>query len=718
MEHARLVRTPLASRLTPSEALRALRADRRPFALVGAWAGGGAVLGSEPADVSACDPFATLDRLPAVSGNVLTVPIDRSLPVPDSAGAADPSSTAPPASAPAADLAAAAAGVFGGWFGWLGFGLGRRVENVPPPPARPMPLADASLAFYDHVLRLDAEGQWWFEALWTASRASALEARRALLARRLFGPAPAREPFSCGTFSPRPSPAGHAEAVRTCLDYIAAGDLYQANLTLRLEAPFAGDALDLFADAAERVQPRYGAYVGDAEAQVASLSPELFLERRGRSVRTAPIKGTAPRSDVEGPAQRALDGLVASAKDRAENVMILDLMRNDLGRVSEYGSVEVSAVARPEPHAGVWHLVSEVGGQLRVGVTDTDLLRATFPPGSVTGAPKVKALEVIATLESTGREVYTGAIGFASPVAGLELNVAIRTFEIARGRVWLGAGGGIVADSDPAAEYEECLVKAEPLIEAVGGRLSASTSRVNTRGVSLPPPTRAPRPDPARGVFTTMAIKSGKALSAAPHLRRLAASVRELYGVKLDQAALLAEVAATARTHRGPGRLRVEYVAAAGVSMHVRTVAATATFPREHVELELLVIPGGLGRHKWIDREIVEGPERVIVDLDGTALETSRGSLWIVEEDRIVTPPTDGRILPGVTRDYVLSFPTATVEEISYERLRTADAIFITSAVRGLQLATLSGAPATDSPTIEDVTHHLATTASLAPAGR
>jgi len=683
MERARLVRTPLASRLTPSEALRALRPDRRPFALVGAWAGGGAVLGSEPVEVSADDPFATLDRLPTVSGDALTGP-----------------------------------GVFGGWFGWLGFGLGRRVEAVPPPPPRPVPLPHASLAFYDHVLRFDAEGQWWFEALWTSQRAAALDTRRSLLARRLSAAGPASEPFSCGTFSPRPSPAGHAEAVRTCLDYIAAGDLYQANLTLRLEAPFAGDALDLFADAAERVQPRYGAYVGDADAQIASLSPELFLERRGRSVRTAPIKGTAPRSDIEGATQRALDGLIASTKDRAENVMILDLMRNDLGRVSEYGSVEVRAVARPEPHAGVWHLVSEVGGRLRDHVSDADLLRATFPPGSVTGAPKVKALEVIATLESTGREVYTGAIGFASPVAGLELNVAIRTFEIAHGRVWLGAGGGIVADSDPAAEYEECLVKAEPLIEAVGGRLSASTSRIAAREMLLPSPTRAPRPEPARGVFTTMAIKSGKALSAAPHLRRLAASVEELYGVKLDRAALLVEVASAARAHRGPGRLRVEYVPWTGLSLHARAVAATATFPREVLELEPLVIPGGLGEHKWIDREIVQGLERVIVDLDGTVLETSRGSVWIVEGDRIVTPPTDGRILPGVTRDYVLSFLGAAVEEIPYERLRAADAIFVTSAVRGLQVATLRGAPATESPTIEDVTHHLATKASLAPAGR
>ena len=368
MERVRLVRTPLASRLTPSEALRTLRPDARPFALVGAWAGEGAVLGSSPVAFGSDDPFADLDRLPSVS-------------------------------------AGSEPGVYGGWFGWLGFGLGRSVEAVPPTPPRPVPVADASLAFYDHVLRLDADGQWWFEALWTDERASVLEERRALLADRLSeGPA-ARRPFGLGSFEPRPSPAGHEQAVRTCLEYIRAGDLYQANLCLRLEAPFTGEALDLFADSAERVEPRYGAFVGGSRAQICSLSPELFLERRDRVVRTAPIKGTAPRSDVEAASARSLDRLVDSVKDRAENVMILDLMRNDLGRVSEYGSVEVTAVARPEPHAGVWHLVSEVEGRLRDDVSDADLLRATFPPGSVTGAPKVKALEVISTLESTGREV-------------------------------------------------------------------------------------------------------------------------------------------------------------------------------------------------------------------------------------------------------------------------------------------------------------------------
>jgi para-aminobenzoate synthetase/4-amino-4-deoxychorismate lyase len=152
--------------------------------------------------------------------------------------------------------------------------------------------------------------------------------------------------------------------------------------------------------------------------------------------------------------------------------MIVDLMRNDLGRVSEYGSVVAPRTPDAEAHPGLWHLVTRVHGRLRPAVGDGELLRATFPPGSVTGAPKVQAMRVISELESTGREVYTGAIGFASPVAGLELNVAIRTFELRDSRLWLGAGGGIVADSDPAREFEEALVKARPLAAAIGSSVA------------------------------------------------------------------------------------------------------------------------------------------------------------------------------------------------------------------------------------------------------
>ena len=228
-----------------------------------------------------------------------------------------------------------------------------------------------------------------------------------------------------------------------------------------------GDPLDLFARALPVAQPRFGALLDG----VVSLSPERFLRREGRLVATEPMKGTRPRAGEDGASRAARDSLVGSSKDAAEHVMIVDLMRNDLGRVCEYGSITVEP-ARVEAHAGVWQMVSTVSGRLRPDVGDGGLLRATFPPGSVTGAPKVQAMKVIATLEATRRELYTGAIGIVSPVAGLELSVAIRTFETHNGRIWFGAGGGIVADSDPELELAEAFTKAAGPIGAIGGRIA------------------------------------------------------------------------------------------------------------------------------------------------------------------------------------------------------------------------------------------------------
>jgi para-aminobenzoate synthetase/4-amino-4-deoxychorismate lyase len=437
---ATFIREPLRSALSPAEALARLGAEPLAFALSGLWAGGGAILGSEPVAVAGEDedPFALLDRLP---------PIDGGTPVPPGA-------------------------VGGGWFGWLGYRLGARVERVPDGPPRPVPMPDFHLAYYDHVVRRDADGRWWFEALATEERRAALSARRRHLGELLAEGAPPRRRPPSGDPSPlhldAVSAAHHLEVVAACRERIAAGEIFQANLCVRLDGRWEGTAADLLTRALTSAKPAYAASFDTPHGAIASLSPELFVRRHGDALVTAPIKGTAPRDADPAVAAAALHRLQRSGKDAAEHVMIVDLMRNDLGRVSAYGSVTAPRSPTAEPHAGVWHLVSRVRGRLRPGVGNGDVLRATFPPGSVTGAPKVQALRVIAESERAGREVYTGAIGYASPVAGLELSVAIRTLELRHRHLWLGVGGGIVADSEPADELEEALVKARPVAAAVG----------------------------------------------------------------------------------------------------------------------------------------------------------------------------------------------------------------------------------------------------------
>jgi para-aminobenzoate synthetase / 4-amino-4-deoxychorismate lyase len=684
---ARLVRVPLEGGPEPAEGALLVRDDAHPFALAGDWAGGGGLVGSEPLVVAADDedPFALLEVQPEVEE-----------------GESD--------------------AVGGGWFGYLGYALGAMLEPVPPSPPRPVPLPRFALAFYDHLLRRDPSGRWWFEALWSDERDAALRERLEVLTQRVAAGVRER-PVRVGAFAPvAPGAAGHVAAVAECRERIAAGEIFQANLCLRLEGRWSGDPVYLFARAARTLGPRHAALIAGPWGAVCSLSPELFLRRRGRRVITEPIKGTAPR--LENPKM-----LAASPKDRAENVMIVDLMRNDLGRVCEYGSVSVAELAEPRPAPGVWHLVSTVAGTLRPEAGDAELLRACFPPGSVTGAPKIQTMRVIAELEATAREAYTGAIGYASPVAGLELNVAIRTLETKADRIWMGAGGGIVADSDPDAELEECLVKARPVIEAAGGRMAGEAGvpgaaggppapRGEGRALAAPGGERgaaahprpvfaltggASRPDAARGVFSTMLVLDGAVIDLPAHLERLRNSVGELYGRDLPPD-LQARVPAAARSHRR-ARLRIVIPADGGPELEVAPLAdplrrgAGAT--RDPVGLAPALLPGGLGAHKWRDRRLLEDLERrlgavpLLVDLDGDVLEAAHANVWIREGSTLVTPPLDGRLLPGTVRARILANPpaghTAREERITLERAAAADERLLSSSLRGLHPAALAG---------------------------
>ncbi len=260
-----------------------------------------------------------------------------------------------------------------------------------------------------------------------------------------------------GDWTPTWSPEDYAAAIDAVRAAIARGDVYQVNLVQHLEAPFEGDVAAL-ASAFADLRPLHARpFVGDGWT-VVSASPELFLRRRGRRVTTMPIKGTRPLGE---------EGLADAAKDRAEHVMIVDLERNDLSRVCEPGSVRWPELMTERPLAGVEQLVSTVEGTLREDVGLADLLEATFPGGSVTGAPKIAAVDHIAALEPVGRGASMGALGRLWPNGDLELALTIRTFAVSEGRIHLWVGGGIVWDSEPEAEIEESWVKARPLLDAL-----------------------------------------------------------------------------------------------------------------------------------------------------------------------------------------------------------------------------------------------------------
>ncbi|WP_051198598.1 aminodeoxychorismate synthase component I [Gordonia shandongensis] len=255
-----------------------------------------------------------------------------------------------------------------------------------------------------------------------------------------------------------PDRSAHRTAVDRCLASIGRGEVYQACVCTAFTGRLTGRPLDLFVDIAAATVPAKAAWLSGSWGAIASLSPETFLTRRGAHVSSSPIKGTVP-ADADPTA------LTASAKDVAENVMIVDLVRNDLGRVAQTGTVTVPDLLTVVGAPGVWHLVSTVAGRLRDDVGNHALLDAAFPPASVTGTPKIRAAELLAEWEDDPRGVYCGAVGLAGPGGLLDLNVAIRTVSATPdGRLVLGVGGGITADSRPDAEWQECLDKAASIV--------------------------------------------------------------------------------------------------------------------------------------------------------------------------------------------------------------------------------------------------------------
>ena len=378
----------------------------------------------------------------------------------------------------------------GGLAGYVGYEFGGTLEKLSPPPGDGLGVPDLAFGLYDWTLAWDhLQKRAWLVSTGIPedgpARRRRAEARMADVLDRLRG--------SPGGVATRPSPddphgappdaAGprdgelssslsHAEylaIVRRVREYILAGDVYQANIAQRFRIAIDEDPWTLYGRLRARNPAPFSAFLEFGELVIASVSPERFLRLTSTGhVEARPIKGTRPRGSTPAGDDELARELLHSGKDRAEHVMIVDLMRNDLSRVCETGSVRVPELFALEKYATVHHLVSTVTGELRRGCDAVDLLRATFPGGSITGAPKIRAMEIIAELEPVRRDAYCGTIAYLALSGALDASIVIRTALIKDGQAYCSAGGGIVADSDPEAEYAESWNKARGLLDVLG----------------------------------------------------------------------------------------------------------------------------------------------------------------------------------------------------------------------------------------------------------
>ena len=478
--------------------------------------------------------------------------------------------------------------------------------------------------------------------------------------------------------------AEHAAGVEAIKRWITDGECYQINLTFPLLLRVYGEPLALFAKLRRRQPVRYGAFIsaGAGQGALLSRSPELFFERTGRRVVTRPMKGTAARGATAKADEAQRIALQTSTKERAENIMIVDLLRNDLGRLADPGLVRVDSLCATEAYPTLWQLVSTVSAEVP-DLAFATLFKSLFPCGSITGTPKIRAMQLIDRLENDARKVYTGAIGYLAPDGDCRLNVAIRTLEIGLdGRAQFGVGSGIVIDAEPAREYAECLLKARFLTGF----------------------------DPGFELIETLRLENGTYPHLDGHLRRLSASAGAL-GFSCDPNAVLAALNALAgRQLGGLWRVRLTLSHAGMITL----TQAPLNDASQHDWKAILAprrllandpLRNYLRRHKTSVRarydaalaEIAGTPEVfdvLFLNTRGEVCEGARSTVFVERDGRLLTPPLASGCLAGVLRAELLASGRA-VEQVLYEDdLRAASALsalYLGNALRGLRRVTLAG---------------------------
>ena len=478
---------------------------------------------------------------------------------------------------------------------------------------------------------------------------------------------------------PRVGRADYLAAVEAVLDLIRAGDIYQANLTFRADVPVLGNVLGLHARLRRTARAGYGGVIWTGEQAIVSHSPELFFALRDGQVVARPMKGTATRrADREADAAAARE-LAEDPKQRAENLMIVDLIRNDLSRVAVPGSVAVPELFRVETFPTIHQLVSDVGARLPAGAGAVDVLRAAFPCGSITGAPKVRAMEIIDERETEPRGLYTGSIGFIEPGGDAAFNVAIRTLVFPQGGLHdgpacatLGLGSGIVADSQPAEEWRECLAKGEFVVAA-----GESFDLIETMLF-----------DPVEGIQRLEG-----------HLGRMKASA-EVLGFAFDRHGARNSLQSATFRLRSAARVRMRLAPSGALAVEVSPLPRLAELP---VPVAVRPAPMAAGdfrvTHKTSLRAAYDSlrhesgaAEVVFIDEPGFVTEGSWSNIFVERDGQLLTPPLALGLLPGVLRAELIDKGRAVESHLRLADLESG--FFIGNSLRGLVPARLADAEA------------------------
>ncbi|MGH2673064.1 MAG: aminodeoxychorismate synthase component I [Actinomycetota bacterium] len=479
-----------------------------------------------------------------------------------------------------------------------------------------------------------------------------------------------------GTWVPTTARDRYEASVGRIRELIAAGETYQVNHTMRLRSRVEGDPRGLYRDLCYAQRGAFSAYLDLGRYRVLSASPELFFELRDGAIVTRPMKGTAPRGRWPAEDRAVAERLLASAKDRAENAMIVDLLRNDLGRISRAGSVTWADAFRVERYETVWQLTTTVSGMLGAGEDLAGVFRGLFPSGSVTGAPKVRTMQIISELEDSPRGVYCGAVGYLAPAGSgrpdARFNVAIRTvtLDTASSTAEYGVGGGITWDSDAKAEYEEAAAKARVLTAH-----RPSFELLETM-----------RHDPAEGVR-----------HLAMHLERLAASA-DYFGFRFDENAVREAVEkAVASAPPATGRVRLAFRKDGTVQLAITPLSdeqgpvrvAIDHVPQDPRDVFLFHKTSRRDRHEGARRRHPDADDVLLVNDRGEVTESTIANVAARIDGRWRTPPLDAGLLPGIGRAVALEEGRLVEGRLTVDAVRSAEAVALVSDARGWRLAVL-----------------------------